>query len=256
MTLLLKKMFDLNIKNPEEWMIWFDLDDTLWDFRLNSYLTLQEVYDFFNLERFWKDSLIWRQVYHSVNDPLWEEYAKGLITQKTLRKRRFYDSFIIGGMSHKEADSIAEKADIFYLTNLGKKNSLIEGALTLLERLKNKRFKIGILSNGFSDIQQSKALSANIFHFFDVFITSDIYGINKPDVRLFRQAEKVAKVSAERCIMIGDNGETDIAGALKASWASAIWFNPGHKPPGKELCMSLSECCTLTIVNHLNQIQL
>ena len=236
--------------------VWFDLDDTLWDFRHNSHETLKEVYSKFKLERFWEDSESWSRDYHSVNDPLWADYAKGAITAKALRKRRFYDTFVAGGMNVYEAEANAEAADIFYLVQLGKKDKNIDGAIELLKSLKSQNFRIGILSNGFADVQKAKLTSSGLIDFIDFIITSDAAGINKPDVRIFRYAESLADVGSNHCIMIGDNGETDIAGALAAGWHMAVWFNVDNKIPGDSLCRSLSLPCTLSVVSDLREIDL
>ena len=54
--------------------------------------------------------------------------------------------------------------------------------------------------------------SGAIDGYFDVVVLSDEIEVNKPDRRLY--------------VMIGDNVETDIAGAVNAGWP-AIWYNPG-----------------------------
>lgn len=220
------------IENPAEWFVWFDLDDTLWDFSFNSRDTLCEVYSHYGLSRFWKDSSEWCKVYHSVNDPLWEEYAKGTITSELLRFKRFHDTFILGGMDEKLAKSIAAEVDRFYLDRLATRSRSIDGARELIIRLTRRGFHLGILSNGFEKTQIKKLQSAGMDSYFDYIISSDTAGHNKPDPEIYRYAETIAKVRADRCIMIGDNPSTDIEGALNAGWKYSVLYNKkGAKLP-------------------------
>ncbi len=55
-------------------------------------------------------------------------------------------------------------------------------------------------------------------------VISDEIGIQKPDSRLFRYAEQATGAIAAQTIMIGDNPDNDIQGALRAGW-NAIFFN-------------------------------
>lgn len=245
---------NFNLGKADGCVVWLDLDDTLWNFRLNSVKALTEVYAAFGLDRFWKDNESWLNDYHLVNDRLWAELADGRITADELRVSRFRETFVNKGMSLGEAEKISGRADTFYLGLLGKMKELIPGAKELLERLKDGGFKVGILSNGFQDVQFNKIESSGIGAFIDYVVLSEDIGISKPDKRIFDYAATKAGVSPYKCIMIGDNGETDIAGALNAGWAEAVWFNPDGKSPQVKLCGALSHPGRLTVVTDLSQI--
>ena len=244
------------IENPSEWTVWIDLDDTLWDFRNNSLATLAEVYNEFGLQRYWAETEKWQTDYHLVNDALWEDYAVGKVTQHELRFRRFFDTLVNAKTPVSEARELAPRMDKYYLERLGKRPTLVDGAMELLDRLRERKYKIGILSNGFPDVQFSKMRSGKIADKIDVVVLSDELGINKPDVRIYRYAEQKGGVAASCCIMIGDNGDTDIAGAIKAGWPLAVWFNPRHKNMGKGLSDALSEGGGLNVISDLSEIDL
>lgn len=248
-------MVTFEIKNPAEWVVWFDLDDTLWDFSFNSKDTLREVYTHYRLDRFWPDCEQWISDYHSVNDPLWVEYANGTISSKHLRFKRFHDSFRLGGMSREEAETSATEADCFYLDRLATRSRTNEGAHLLLERLAKRGFHLGILSNGFQNTQIKKLKSAGLDVYFDFIISSDIAGYNKPDTRIYRYAEKIAGVNADRCIMIGDNLSTDIEGALKAGWPYTVFYIGRKDEPKLKVTETYnSDRCRFT--ENLDQINL
>lgn len=243
------------INNPKEWVIWFDLDDTLWDFSTNSSEALSDVYKEFDLNRFWHDCEEWRDDYHKINYELWNLFTEEKISQKTLRFERFFTTFVQGGMPEDEATEMAWKADIFYLKNLGQRKKIIPGANVVLQKLKQRGFRIGILSNGFKEVQYDKLESGGLSEFIDIVVLSDEININKPNVELFRYAQEKGEINKEHSIMIGDNGETDISGALNAEWSLAIWFNPLRKEPAEKLQAALQNPSSLMVISDLQDLE-
>lgn len=213
----------------EDMWVWLDLDDTLWDFRNNSLVALAEVYDRMDLGRFWKTCAAWMDDYHAVNDELWGLYAPGLITRDFLRMERFRRPLVQAGCPDADARELSVLMDPMYLGALARMERTVDGALDLLRRLRDRHYNIGILSNGFREVQHGKMRTSGIDRFVDAVVLSDEIDVNKPDARIFRHAERKAGTDAARCVMIGDNPATDIKGALDAGWA-AVWFNPDGRP--------------------------
>ncbi|MBO5053514.1 MAG: YjjG family noncanonical pyrimidine nucleotidase [Muribaculaceae bacterium] len=205
-------------------MVWLDLDDTLYDFKLNSHEALAEIYDTFHLDRYWADVDSWRDDYHKVNNRLWELYAPGLISRDYLRTERFCQPLTNVGVSTEEALAMSGALDEAYLASLGRRSATVPGAIELLSRLKKAGYRLGVLSNGFKEVQYGKMTSAGIIPYIDVVVLSDEIDVNKPNPRIYRYAEHKAGVSPDECIMIGDNPDTDIRGAVDAGWR-AIYFN-------------------------------
>ena len=235
-------------------VVWFDLDDTLWDFKNNSHDALAEVYDHFNLNRFWADVDSWRESYHLVNDRLWKELAEGNVSMPKLRWDRFHTPLIEAGADEDEANMISEKADKYYLERLGVRGKVVDGAIELLTELKSKGYRIGIISNGFTDVQYNKMKSSGIDRFIDYVVLSEDVGVSKPNTAIFRYAQKFAGVPASNCIMIGDNESTDITGAIKSMWKKAIWYNPRHAEPQQNLTTSKEHHTQVEIVDSLSKI--
>lgn len=208
--------------------VWFDLDDTLWDFRANSHETLAQVYAVADLKRFWADVDTWRDIYHKVNDELWALYAPGMIDRDTLRVERFARPLRSAGCPEPEATRLARELDPLYLTLLGKHTRNVEGAHELLERLA-PHFNIGILSNGFAGVQQAKLRSGDLERFVNCIVLSDEIDVNKPDKRIYDYALQKAGITVGHSTLVGDNVATDIAGALNAGWR-AVWYNPARLP--------------------------
>lgn len=212
-----------------EW-VWVDLDDTVWDFSANSWDSLGELFYQEGLEPYFDSVDDWREKYLKCNHSLWPLYNEGKITKEYLQLERFRR---VLDDAHFPQELLIEKAkalDPLYLSILGKKSRLVDGASDMLRHLKEHGYKIGLISNGFHEVQYSKMRSAHIEHFFDVVVLSDDAGANKPNQRIFDFALDKAGTTASKSIIIGDNPDTDIAGALAAGWG-AIYFNPSINAP-------------------------
>ena len=100
---------------------------------------------------------------------------------------------------------------------------LMPYAREVLEYLR-PRYRIYILSNGFAELQSRKMQSAGIDRYFDGVVLSEDIGVNKPHREIFEHALRVAGVTADRALMIGDNYEVDIKGARGAG-IDQVYYN-------------------------------
>lgn len=74
--------------------IFFDLDNTLWDFEKSSMATLQELFDKYELPKLGVSSFeSFVAAYQHRNELLWEQYRLGAIDKLTLRNKRFAFTF-------------------------------------------------------------------------------------------------------------------------------------------------------------------
>lgn len=154
------------------------------------------------------------EVYESINHQLWYQYGLKQVTKEELRYQRFYQAFNHFGYDNPElSHSWAED----YLKISPYKTHLIDGAVEVLEYLR-KNYQLHIITNGFKEVQQIKMEVSTLKPYFNHVIISEDHGVSKPDVAIFRLAEKLTGASAHECLMIGDNYDTDIAGALNAEW--------------------------------------
>lgn len=217
-------------------MVWLDLDDTLIDFRTNSRRALSRLYDERNLARYFDNRDRWIETYERHNHILWSDYAAGSIDQPTLRMERFRRPLTDGGASQSDARHLSEEFDTLYLDFLAQETKLVDGCMDLLIRIRKAGLPIGILSNGFTEVQHRKIRNCGLLPYIDIIVLSDDIGVNKPDVRLYRHAMRRSGFEVpERHLMIGDNPYTDIAGALDAGW-QAILLMPGYVPEQMPRC--------------------
>lgn len=207
--------------------VWFDLDDTLIDFVANSRASLATVYDTLpQLQALFADSGRWIERYEYHNHRLWDLYSRAEIERDHLRMERFRIPLTEAGMADGEARRLSDYLDTYYLDTLAEQTAMVDGAVELLKKVRRRGdVKIGVLSNGFADVQYRKIANTGLADLIDITVLSDDIDINKPDRRLFDYAAaKAGSPVAGSNLMIGDNASTDIAGALGAGW-HAIWLN-------------------------------
>ena len=86
--------------------------------------------------------------------------------------------------------------------------------------------KIGIVTNGSSDIQLRSLLALNLDRLVDDYIISEAVGLRKPDARIFHLAARNLSVRTTDCIFVGDSPVADIQGAKQVGMKT-IWFPNG-----------------------------
>lgn len=209
--------------------LFFDLDHTLWDFDRNSEEALEDLYERFELE---KKGVANRgqflNRYKQVNAAMWDQYHRGIIDKETLRTERFRETLLSLGVAPRDIpDGMWQE----YLRICPLKTNLMPGAIETLDALKD-HFTLAIITNGFKEVQYFKLKHAGLSGYFSEVIISEETGFQKPHEGIFNHALERTGAKAHESLMIGDNLDTDIAGALKSEW-DAIWYNPTrqHAPP-------------------------
>lgn len=208
--------------------VWLDLDDTLIDFHANSLAALRLTYEECRLDRYFATCDAWTDSYMRHNHALWDRYNRAEITQPYLRMHRFLDPVKEQCPEVDEASFIPEarRLDTVYLDLLAQQKCMIDGAIDLVRHLRAHSYNIGVLSNGFTDVQHRKMRTVGLDTLVDAVVLSDDIGVNKPDPRIYSYAmERTGCPDPSAHIMIGDNPATDIAGALASGWR-AILFAP------------------------------
>ena len=232
--------------------VWLGLDDTLIDFTLNSRRALDRLYREEGLGQWFPDADTWRECYEGHNYPLWDQLSRGEITTVFLRMERFRRPLTDAGVDNCVAIRMSERFDPLYLDFLAQEKATVDGAFDLLRRLHVAEVRVGVLSNGFADVQHRKMLNAGLTPHVDLTVLSDDIGVAKPDTRLYVHAmERAACTDASAHLMIGDNPDTDIAGALRAGW-QGILLQPQHcdkarktPPEGAASVDTLAEAASL-----------
>ncbi len=212
--------------------LFFDLDHTLWDFERNSAECLADIYEIFDFKGLNISSLeAFQQEFSIVNKHHWSLLEQNLITHDELRRRRFQETLENLGVKDLKK-SFGLEINEYFLALLPKKAHLIEGAVEVLDYLLPK-YELHIISNGWQDIQVNKMKSSEIHHYFGEIITNELAGTRKPDRRIFDFALETTKANLAESLMIGDNYEADILGAISANM-DTVFYNPDNIPTGQK----------------------
>jgi len=194
--------------------LFFDLDHTLWDFEANARATLLELYHVLNLkERGVNNFDLFHVNYLVHNESLWEHYRKGLIKQDELRVKRMR----LALLDFKIADeALAEEMNVRFLDLLPTRTILFPYALEILQYLAEKKYELHLITNGFEITQHSKLKYSGLGKFFKEVITSEGSNSLKPNKEIFDFAFEKTGAKLHESIMLGDNIEVDILGAMNA----------------------------------------
>ncbi len=211
--------------------IFFDLDQTIWDFETNSRETLSELsvkYDFAAKGISSVDHFLTE--YFPINEKMWEDYRKGLVDKHTLRYGRFEEAL---KKFHIDDKQLAADVANDYTSMAPLKTNMFPHALEVLSYLKQK-YSLHIITNGFEEVQHIKIKNCRIDHYFDRVITSELAGFKKPDVRIYEYSMNVTNSTAATSLMIGDNMEADIIGAREAG-IHQVYFNPSGQQHAEKI---------------------
>jgi len=205
--------------------LFFDLDHTLWDYDRNVSESLSELYQIYELQNLGIPTFeLFSASFHHINFQLWDWYNVGKIDKVNLRKERFPRIFSHAGGRH---DAIPAEFEEDFMSRTSSKPHVFPHAKEILTYLKAK-YRLHVITNGFNESQAKKMKSAGLDGFFELVVTSETTGHKKPDPRIFQYAIEQLVTESDSCLMIGDNPDSDILGAQRAS-IDQVFFNPEGK---------------------------
>lgn len=222
---------------PYEWIL-FDADETLFEF--DALRGLKLMFSRFGIN--FSDADF--SEYQLVNKPLWVQYQNGEISATQLQHQRFQSWA-------ERLDETPKTLNSAFLSAMADICAPLHGAANLLNTLRGK-MKLGIITNGFTELQQVRLERTGFRDHFDVLIISEQVGVAKPHPEIFEYAlSAMGHPSRERVLMVGDNPDSDILGGLNAG-LHTCWVNADNKPEPTDIkphyqVSSLSELESLLV---------
>jgi 5'-nucleotidase len=218
-----------------DWIL-FDADETLFTF--DAFGGLQRMFLDYSVTFTAEDF----QDYQAVNKPLWVDYQNGAISALQLQHQRF--------LGWSERLSVpAGDLNAAFLNAMAEICVPLPGAVSLLNALKDK-VKIGIITNGFTALQQIRLERTGLRDYFDLLVISEQVGVAKPDRKIFDYTfEQMGHPPRDRVMMVGDTAESDILGGMNAGIATC-WLN-AH---GRSLPEGISPTWEVATLNELERL--
>ncbi|WPC43967.1 YjjG family noncanonical pyrimidine nucleotidase [Clostridium sp. JS66] len=197
-------------------IIIFDADETLFDFKRSERDAFKNAMLEFNIEY---DENYHLKIYSDINKAIWKEFEKRLITQEKLKVERF----------KRLSDKLDLKFDEVkfarsYMKHLANASFLYDDSISLVESL-HKSYKLSIVTNGLTDVQNKRIRKSVIAKFFEDIVISEEVGVSKPDSKIFELAlNNIKHTDKSKVLIVGDSLTSDIQGGIN-SGIDTCWLN-------------------------------
>ncbi|MYM58901.1 pyrimidine 5'-nucleotidase [Vibrio sp. OCN044] len=193
-----------------DWIL-FDADETL--FHFDAFKGMQLMFSRKGVDFTQADY----NQYQEVNKPLWVAYQNGKIDAHELKHSRFLQWAEKLGTTTMELNSA-------FLNAMADICTLLPGARDLIDSL-SERAKLGIITNGFEELQDVRLEKTGLKKFFEQVIISEQVGVAKPDKKIFDYAlGKMNYPCKSRVLMVGDTLQSDIVGGINFG-IETCWLN-------------------------------
>jgi len=205
--------------------VFFDLDDTLFDHQYSrrcGFLALKAMHHALAPAHIREMELFHEQL-------TWANFTKVLSKEISLA-----DAItericaVCSRFGHPLAPAEIQETVSQYDAAYRKNRRPVPGSRDLLDALK-KHVQLGIITNGFCDLQKEKMEVLGISPLIDVIVISEEAGFRKPDTRIFRTALSRAGADPAKSLYVGDSWNVDILPAHRCGMR-AIWLNRYSQP--------------------------
>lgn len=209
-------------------LVLFDLDETLLDNRSAAQHAMRtcvgERGDIFG--RITAEQAFER--WSAINAQLWNDYGRGALNGRQLRHQRVARLLVWACESSGECytEAMASEFGERYLELFVEAARPLDGVPELLNAIA-VQVPVGVVTNGFVDIQRARIERSGIGHHISQIVVSEEIGARKPDPAIFHHALKLFGAEPHEAVMVGDSLDYDIAGAGTAGIAT-VWLRRGE----------------------------
>lgn len=170
------------------------------------------------------------KTYSKINDDLWHDFEKGIVTKeelKILRFKRLIERFSL------KSEKLPSEINELYAFNLGEGGILFEGALEVCLKLVSDGYKIYGVTNGLETTQKKRLRNSGLDKIFKEVFVSEKIGFQKPTKEYFNYVfSHIEEKDKKKILLVGDSLSSDIKGAVD-SGIDCLWINPQKKKADK-----------------------
>ena len=207
--------------------VFLDWDDTIGDFRGSALRSLGQIYEQYNLNRFFSSFDEYMSLYVPHNLELWDRYGRSEVTKEFLQRDRFEHPFAAKGFSEPQ---LARETGDAFIRLTSDNYRLLPHAREVVAALA-ERYPLTVITNGFIELQYKKIDANGMRPYFKHIVLSEEVGVQKPDPRIYECALQLNGINRTEAVMVGDNYSSDIQGAINAG-IDQIWLTatPDDRP--------------------------
>ncbi len=190
--------------------IFFDLDHTLYDRYATMKRTLPEC---------------WERLRDYISDDITYERFRDLMIDAD--KQFNYDGWGVRAEYLRSVGLLKKPIDardfrIITYETLMSTAVHFDYTLPLLERLRERGYKLGIITNGEVYIQRAKLDRLDFYEYFDLVYLCEEHDLRKPMPEPFLEAARLVGAESHECLYVGDHPRNDVLGAKGAGFET-VW---------------------------------
>lgn len=142
-----------------------------------------------------------------------------------LYDRRLWFKAAFDKLRIKTKSSEINKLNKLYWKFIIQKIKPMPDAINVLKALKNKKYKLAIVTDP-DETKLQRIKKVGIYGFFDMIVTGKEVNTTKPDRKFYTYLFKKLKLKSEECVMVGDRPAFDLEPAKKLGLVT-IWLDTG-----------------------------
>lgn len=196
----------------------FDLDGTLFDHRGSATRGVDEFLAGLSVA----PSEDARALWFAAEEDGYARWSAGEISFQEQRRDRLRTVLPPLGVTVDQAPAALDELFEVYLAAYRAAWRPFAGVPPVLEALRARGLRLGILTNGSQDQQIDKLRRIRLIDAVDVVCTAEELGVWKPDPRAFEEFTRRLGVLPSECLFVGDHPEQDVAGAIAAGLPAVL----------------------------------
>ena len=200
-------------------MIFFDGDQTLWDFHTLMRRTLAATIEELRRQAPTVEGDLSVEAFVADRESVADQLRGQVTNLESIRLAAFTRSL---ERLRLPDPRLAQHLNGYYLQRRFAGVDLYDDVLPVLDTLVREH-TVGLLSNG-----NSYPDRVGLEHFFTATVFSQDHGVEKPDPRIYAIAQ--AAIPGDRYVMVGDSIANDVVAAQRAGW-EGIWLNRDRQDP-------------------------
>ena len=205
-------------------VIFFDGDQTLWDFRALMRRTLATTIEELRRVAPAVEGDLSVDAFAADREHVAEQLRGTVTNLESIRLAAFTHSLQRLGITDA---NLAGHLNDYYLRRRYAEVDLYDDVLPVIGTLVRDH-SVGLLSNG-----NSYPDRVGLGRFFSATVFSQDHGVEKPDPRIYAIAQ--AAIPGDRYVMVGDSIRNDVVAAQRAGW-EGIWLNRDHQETPAGVC--------------------